>query len=230
MFIKIKLIIFIIFVFSPTLAKENIEILKIYNLYSKKILNEQQLETSLSKLNLNTQEIKDLFYLREQGILSEDDFEKSLSVITVDNDDQSTSEKVENSNANNNIDKKNENLLDGEYLFQTKITKLSQYVTGVKLDDIIDNIFIFKDDKLTMIDAKQNNNPIFKFIKPRLKIINESRFSIKSNVIDLSEPSSPISYKFLGSIENNRIIGKIEIAYTGNQLPPGTIMVEAETF
>lgn len=230
MFIKIKLIIFIIFVFSPTLAKENIEILKIYNLYSKKILNEQQLETSLSKLNLNTQEIKDLFYLREQGILSEDDFEKSLSVITVDNYDQSTSEKVENSNANNNIDKKNENLLDGEYLFQTKITKLSQYVTGVKLDDIIDNIFIFKDDKLTMIDAKQNNNPIFKFNKPRLKIINESRFSIKSNVIDLSEPSAPISYKFLGSIENNRIIGKIEIRYTGNQLPPGTIMVEAETF
>jgi len=230
MFIKIKLIIFIIFVFSPTLAKENIEILKIYNLYSKKILNEQQLETSLSKLNLNTQEIKDLFYLREQGILSEDDFEKSLSVITVDNDDQSTSEKVENSNANNNTDKKNENLLDGEYLFQTKITKLSQYVTSVKLNDITDNLFIFKDNKLVLIDAIQNNNPIFKFTKPRLKIINETRFSIKSNVIDLSEPSSPISYKFLGSIENNRIIGKIEIAYTGNQLPPGTIMVEAETF
>ena len=230
MFIKIKLIIFIIFVFSPTLAKENIEILKIYNLYSKKILNEQQLETSLSKLNLNTQEIKDLFYLREQGILSEEDFEKSLIVITVDNEDQSTSEKVENSNANNNIDKKNENLLDGEYLFQTKITKLSQYVTSVKLNDITDNLFIFKDNKLVLIDAKQNNNPIFKFNKPRLKIINETRFSIKSNIIDLSEPSSPISYKFLGSIENNRIIGKIEIAYTGNQLPPGTIMVEAETF
>ena len=75
MFVKIKLIIFIIFVCSPLLSKEKIEILKIYNLFSKKILNEQQLETSLSKLNLNTQEIKDLFYLREQGILSEEDFE-----------------------------------------------------------------------------------------------------------------------------------------------------------
>ena len=96
-FIKF-LILFLISSSSKALADNYSEILKLYNLFSKEILDKKQLEASLKKINLDKEEIKDLFYLREQDIISKEDFnqgikkvlEKNSSVLKIDNKDNSS--------------------------------------------------------------------------------------------------------------------------------------------
>ena len=119
--------------------------------------------------------------------------------------------------------------INGEYIFQTEITKLSQYIVGdLNYGELFDNKFIFENNVLKEINLTQNNEVLLEFSKAKL-IINNKNFIIKSNVIDPSDPAAPLKYRFEGNIDNGIINGKMTVSYFGNELPQGTILVEADT-
>ena len=120
-------------------------------------------------------------------------------------------------------------VINGEYIFQTEIDTLSQYMVGdFNYGEIFDNKFVFEENELKEISLTQNNKKLLKFSKAKL-IINKDKFIIKSNVIDPSDPAAPLKYRFEGKIDNNKINGRMIVAYYGNDLPQGTILVEANT-
>jgi len=120
-------------------------------------------------------------------------------------------------------------VINGEYIFQTEIDTLSQYIIGdFNYGEIFDNKFVFEENELKEISLTQNNKKLLKFSKAKL-IINKDKFIIKSNVIDPSDPAAPLKYRFEGNIDNNKINGRMIVAYYGNDLPQGTILVEANT-
>ena len=120
-------------------------------------------------------------------------------------------------------------VINGEYIFQTEINTLSQYIIGdFNYGELFDNKFIFEENKLKEISLTQNNRDLFKFSKPKL-IINKNNFIIKSNVIDFSDPAAPLKYRFEGNIDDDKINGRMIVSYYGNDLPQGTILVEANT-
>ena len=119
--------------------------------------------------------------------------------------------------------------INGEYIFQTEIIKLSQYIVGdFNYGEIFDNKFIFENNNLKEIHLTQNNRDLLKFSKVKL-VLNENNFIIKSNVIDLSDPAAPLKYIFKGNIDNGILNGRMTVSYFGNDLPQGTILVEANT-
>ena len=132
----------------------------------------------------------------------------------------------------NDMNDSQENIIsgiNGEYIFQTEITKLSQYIVGdLNYGELFDNKFIFENNDLKEINLTQNNEVLLEFSKAKL-IINNKNFIIKSNVIDPSDPAAPLKYRFEGNIDNGIINGKMTVSYFGNELPQGTILVEADT-
>ena len=119
--------------------------------------------------------------------------------------------------------------INGEYIFQTEITKLSQYIVGdLNYGELFDNKFIFENNDLKEINLTQNNEDLLKFSKAKF-IINDNNFIIKSNVMDPSDPGAPLKYTFEGNIDNGIINGRMTVSYYGNELPQGTILVEADT-
>ena len=132
----------------------------------------------------------------------------------------------------NDMNDSQENIIsgiNGEYIFQTEITKLSQYIVGdLNYGELFDNKFIFENNVLKEINLTQNNEVLLEFSKAKL-IINNKNFIIKSNVIDPSDPAAPLKYRFEGNIDNGIINGKMTVSYFGNELPQGTILVEADT-
>ena len=119
--------------------------------------------------------------------------------------------------------------INGEYIFQTEIIKLSQYIVGdFNYGEIFDNKFIFENNNLKEIHLTQNNRDLLKFSKVKL-VLNENNFIIKSNVIDPSDPAAPLKYIFRGNIDNGILNGRMTVSYFGNDLPQGTILVEANT-
>jgi len=88
--------------------------------------------------------------------------------------------------------------------------------------------FIIENNHLKEIHLTKNNEDLLKFSKAKI-IINDNNFIIKSNVIDPSDPAAPLKYIFKGNIDNGILNGKMTVSYYGNELPQGTILVEAET-
>ena len=120
-------------------------------------------------------------------------------------------------------------VMNGEYIFQTEITNLSQYIVGdLNYGELFNNKFIIENNHLKEIYLTKNNEDLLKFSKANI-IINDNNFIIKSNVIDPSDPAAPLKYRFEGNIDNNTINGKMIVSYYGNELPQGTILVEANT-
>ena len=78
------------------------------------------------------------------------------------------------------------------------------------------------------IDLFENDESVLKFTKPKLTILDNGKFYIKSNIIVPKDPTSPLKYRFDGQIDKNLISGKIQIIYNGNEMP-GMVLLELET-
>ena len=135
---------------------------------------------------------------------------------------------IQKNEGSNGIESVN-SVMNGEYIFQTEITNLSQYIVGdLNYGELFDNKFIFENNDLKEINLTQNNEDLLKFSKAKF-IINDNNFIIKSNVIDPSDPGATLKYRFEGNIDNGIINGRMTVSYYGNELPQGTILVEADT-
>ena len=181
------------------------------------IIDEFEISSDIFKISKdlflnNAIEIEDYLIVIENSLLSED-----------------SSNSKNKENETNNFEGSESVELDGEFIFQTKITKLTQYVTDLKYGELFDHKLLFENNSLKDINISQNNEDVLRFIKPKLKILGNGKFNIKSNVIDPKEPSSPLQYRFDGLIDKNLISGRIQIIYNGNELPTGTILIELET-
>ena len=138
------------------------------------------------------------------------------------------------SNSNNkenqtvNLNENSNNIFDGEFLFQIEVTKLSKYITDMKYGDLFNNKIIFENNKIKKMSISENNEDVLRFRKPKLTILDNGKFYIKSNVTDPKEPSSPLKYRFDGQIVKNLISGKIQIIYNGSEMP-GMVLLELET-
>jgi sporulation protein YlmC with PRC-barrel domain len=130
-------------------------------------------------------------------------------------------------NETNNLNENSNNIFDGEFLFQTEVTKLSKYITDMKYGQLFDNKIIFENNKIKKINISENNENVLKFTKPKLTILDNGKFYIKSNVIDPKDPS-PLKYRLDGQIDKNLISGKIQIIYNGSEMP-GMVLLELET-
>ena len=56
--------------------------------------------------------------------------------------------------------------LDGKFIFQTKVTKLTQYVTDLKYGELFEHTLLFENNSLKDINISQNNEDVLRFIKP----------------------------------------------------------------
>ena len=220
------IIVFLCFFYlSKGFANDSIEVKKLYDLYSKDILDITQLNSAFDKIGVDKENMGNLFTLKKEKILSEEDFINSINKI------------IENKNTefidiNENITSQETSglIFNKEYSFQTKITNLSHYVVGdFNYGELLDNKIVFSNKKISSIYIKQKGKELVKFSKPKLKILNGNKFTIKSNIIDPTDPAAPLKYILKGIIENNKIRGTLDISYFGNDLPSGTILIKAET-
>ena len=220
------IIFFFIFInFSKSFANDYTEVKKLYDLYSKDILGITQLNSAFDKIGVDKENMVNLFSLKKEDIISEEDFINGINKI-ITNKNTEDNDKYENITSQETSSL----IFNQEYSFQTKITNLSQYVVGdFNYGDIFDHKVVFDDKKITEIYLKQNDIELVKFTKPKLKILNDDKFIIKSNIIDPTEPSAPLKYVFKGSVQENKIKGTLDISYFGNDLPSGTILIKAET-
>jgi len=220
------IIVFFIFInFSKSFANDYTEVKKLYDLYSKDILGITQLNSAFDKIGVDKENMVNLFSLKKEDIISEEDFINGINKI-ITNKNTEDNDKYENITSQETSSL----IFNQEYSFQTKITNLSQYVVGdFNYGDILDHKVVFDDKKITEIYLKQNDIELVKFTKPKLKILNDDKFIIKSNIIDPTEPSAPLKYVFKGSVQENKIKGTLDISYFGNDLPSGTILIKAET-
>ena len=181
------------------------------------IIDEFEISSDIFKISKdlflnNAIEIEDYLIVIENSLLSED-----------------SSNSKNKENETNNFEGSESVELNGEFIFQTKITKLTKYVTDLKYGEFFDNKLLFENNSLKDINISQNNEDVLRFTKPKLTILDNGKFNIKSNVIDPKEPASPLQYRFDGLIDKNAISGRIQIIYNGNELPAGTILLELET-
>jgi len=128
----------------------------------------------------------------------------------------------------NNLNEISNNKFDGEFFFKVEVSKLSGHVTDLKYGDLFDHKIIFENNKIKEIDILENDESALKFTKPKLTILDNGKFYIKSNIMDPKDPASPLKYRFDGQIDKNLISGKIQIIYNGYEMP-GMILLELET-
>ena len=107
---------------------------------------------------------------------------------------------------------------------------IHQYVVGdFKYGEIWNYTLVLIDNKITEISLKdEKNTDLVKFSKPRFKLLKENKFTIRSNIIIIDDPSSSIRFDFKGQFKDNQVIGETEITYTGSDAP-GTVIVKAKT-
>ena len=225
-FVKNLILVFIFFFSNQNIAygEKYLEVLKLYDLYSQEILDIDQLNSSLEKMNLNSENIKNLISLRKSDIISEDDFINGIKKILseVSNLDN---ELKENENENE-INKRD--IISHE--FQVEITKIHAYViSDFNYGELWQHKFELVDSKITKISFKDAKNiDLLKFSKPKIKFLKDNKFTIRSSVTYVPEPSVGIRYDFKGRFEENGIVGEVIITYTGNDAL-GTILLKAET-
>tara|TARA_B100000575_G_scaffold153529_1_gene122509 strand:- start:509 stop:1201 length:693 start_codon:yes stop_codon:yes gene_type:complete len=220
------IIIFLCFFYlSKGFANGSIEVKKLYDLYSKDILDIAQLNSAFDKIGVDKENMGNLFSLKKEEIISEEDFINGINKI-IENKNTTINDKDKNISSQETSDL----IFNKEYSFQTKIINLSQYIVGdLSYGELLDNKIVFSNNKISSIYLKQNGKELVKFSKPKLKILNDNKFTIKSNIIDPTDPAAPLRYILKGIIENNKIKGTLDISYFGNDLPSGTVLIKAET-
>ncbi len=215
-------LIFNLFNLNIAFAEKYEDVKKLYDLYSQNILDDNQLNSSLEKMNLNNENIKNLISLRKEGIISEDDFINGVKMVI---------EKI--SISKNKLKETENNIIENKlnkYEFQTELNIIHAYVNSdFKYGEIWSHMFILVDDKISQISLKDSkNNDLIKFSKPRIKFLKDKKFTIRSNAYYIPEPSVSIRYDFKGTFEDNKIIGEVEITYTGTD-GMGTVLLKAKT-
>ena len=163
----ILIFIFILFSHNATFAEKYLEVKKLYDLYSQEILDIDQLNSGLEKMNLNNENIKNLISLRKDDIITEDDFIDGIKKVIVD---ISGSENKFKENEKD-ISKIDSNI----YEFQAEITNIHAYViSDFKYGEIWNHMFELVDDKITQISFKDSQNiDLLKFSKPKIKLLKD---------------------------------------------------------
>ena len=223
-FIKNLILVFIFFFSNQNIAygEKYLEVLKLYDLYSQEILDIDQLNSGLEKMKLNNENVKNLISLRKNDIISEDDFINSLKKIL--SEDKSLDNKLKENE--NEIIKRD--IINHE--FQVEITKIHAYViSDFNYGEVWNHMFELINGKIAKISFKDAQNiDLLKFSKPKIKFLKDNKFTIRSNVTYLPEPSVGVRYDFKGKFEEDGIVGEVIITYTGNDAA-GTILLKAET-
>ena len=223
-FVKNLILIFIFFFLNYNIAygEKYLEVIKLYKLYSQEILDIDQLNSGLEKMNLNNENIKNLISLRKNDIIAENDFIDGIKKIILE---ISSSENKLNNNRKdiNNVQKTN-------YAFEVRISNIHAYViSDFNYGDIWNHKFEIVDENITQISFRNDQNiDLLKFSKPKIKFLKDNKFTIKSNVIYLPEPSVSIRYDFKGKFAESGIIGEVIITYTGNEAA-GLTLLKART-
>ena len=224
MIVKNLIFIFIIFFCNYNIAygEKYLEVIKLYDLYSQEILDIDQLNSGLEKMNLNNENIKNLISLRKNDIISENDFIDGIKKII-----------LEISSSENKLEDKEKDISKIEktnYEFEVRISNIHAYViSDFNYGDIWNHKFELVDGNITKISFKDDQNiDLLKFSKPKIKLLKDNKFSIRSNVTYLPEPSVGIRYDFKGKFEENGIVGEVIITYTGNDAA-GTVLLKAKT-
>ena len=214
-------IIFILLINKALLAEKYLEVKKLYDLYSNDILTIDQLNSGLDKMNLNNQNINSLISLRKDGVISENDFIEGVKRVIEDLSGQES--EIEESD---NIIVADSNT----YEFDTEINMIHRYVVGdFEYGEIWKYKFTLVDNKITEISLKDSKDiDLVKFSKPKFKLLNENKFSIRSHIIVIDSPADSVRFDFKGQFKNNKIVGETEITYTGSDAP-GTVIVKAKT-
>ena len=214
-------IIFILLINKALLAEKHLEVKKLYDLYLNDILTIDQLNSGLDKINLNNQNINSLISLRKDGVISENDFIEGVKRVIEDLSGQES--KTEESD---NIIVADSNT----YEFNTEINMIHRYVVGdFKYGEIWKYKFTLVDNKITEISLKDLKDiDLVKFSKPKFKLLNENKFSIRSHIIVIDSPADSVRFDFKGQFKNSEIVGETEITYTGSDAP-GTVIVKAKT-
>ena len=213
--IKVYFFFFTLIFMSATLHSKDLSIDDYYNI-KENILNNkitiEQFNKKIDELELYSEIFlisKDLFLNNELKL--EDYLEVIENLLISEN-----SSNYENEN--NVSEEKTSKIFSEEYIFQSEITKLSQYVVGdLKYGELFDNKIVIENNDLKEISMSQNNVDVLKFVKPKL-VIKDNKIIIKSRVIDSTAPSETLQYRFEGKIDNNSIKGKILIYYEGGEI------------
>ena len=222
--VKNLIFVFIIFFCNCNIAygEKYLEVIKLYDLYSQEILDIDQLNSGLEKMNLDNENIKNLISLRKNDIIPENDFIDGIKKIILK---ISSSENQLKNNEKDIIKTKNTN-----YEFEVRISNIHAYViSDFNYGDVWKHKFEIVDGNITQISFKDTKNiDLLKFSKPKIKLFQDNKFSIRSNVTYLPEPSVGVRYDFKGKFEENGIVGEVIITYTGNDAA-GTVLLKAIT-
>ena len=215
---------FIISLFFQNIAfsEKYLDVKKLYDLYAQEILDINQLNSGLEKINLNNESIKNLISLRKEGIISEDDFTDGVKKV------------IKNISISENKPKETKNNIiatdTNEYEVETTLDIIHAYINSdFKIGEVWTHRFVIVNDKITQISLKDaKNNDLMNFSKPRLKFLKDGRFTIRSTGSYMPEPSVSIRYDFKGVFEVNKIVGEFEITYTGTDAM-GTVLLKGKT-
>ena len=215
-------IIIIVFFSNVSFAEKYLEVKKLYELYSEKILNLDQLNSGLEKMNVNNINMKNLISLREEGIISENDFINGIKKIISNIELEKTAEEDNKSNVAASNTKK--------YEFQTEISIIHSFIiSDFKYGEIWNHMIALDGEKIIEISFKDSkNNDLIKLRRPKFKNLKNNKFAIRSSAIYLPEPSVGIRYDFEGEFVNNKIVGEVEITYTEND-EAGVVLLRAKT-
>ena len=224
-FLLIKIIIVFLFSFfsyKNAFGEKYIEVIKLYDLYSQNILDLDQLNSSLEKMDLLNENIKNLISLRKENIITEDDFINGIKKI------------INSINLNEEVAKESQSNLNElntkKYEFQTEITIIHGFIiSDFKYGEIWNHMFVLEDEKITEITFKDSKNiELIKLTKPRFRMLKDNKFSIRSSAIYLPEPYVGIRYDFKGEFIDNKIVGEIKITYTESD-EAGLVLLGAKT-
>ena len=222
--IKNLILVFMLFFSNNNIAygEKYLEVIKLYDLYSQEILDIDQLNSGLEKMNLNNENIKNLISLRKNDIIAENDFIDGIKKII-----------LEISSSENQLKNNEKDISETEktnYEFEVRISNIHAYViSDFNYGDIWKHKFEIVDGNITQISFKDAKNiDLLKFSKPKIKLLKDNKFSIRSNVTYLPEPSVGVRYDFKGKFEENGIVGEVIITYTGNDAA-GTVLLKAIT-
>ncbi len=214
-------IIFFLLINNALFAEKHLEVKKLYDLYSKDILTIDQLNSGLDKMNLNNQNINSLISLRKDGIISENNFIEGVKKV------------IEDLSVQESEIKENDNIIladSNTYEFNTEINMIHRYVVGdFKYGEIWKYKFTLVENKITEISLKDLKDiDLVKFSKPKFKLLKENKFSIRSHIVIIDSPADSVRFDFRGQFQDNKIVGKTEITYTGSAAP-GTVIIKAKT-
>lgn len=210
------------FSLNKVFADDYLEVKKLYDLYAKNILDINQLNSAFNKIGVDKENMGNLFSLKKREIISENDFIDGIKKI------------ISNIELNKNVeDDIKINLVDlgtTKFEFQTEITIIHSFVVSdFKYGEIWNHMFVLEDEKITEITFKDSKNiDLIKLRKPKFKNLKNNKFVIRSNAIYLPDPSVGIRYDFKGEFKNNKVIGEVEITYTGSD-EAGLVLLKAKT-